>query len=72
MQYLLMDLPVEFRNWTDSESTYIYFTYSHSEKEITIIPEFQSATLLTLLMLSVTFAATLTKKKSPKSIHNRK
>jgi parallel beta-helix repeat protein len=58
---LVNGLPVEFRNWTDSENTYIYFAYPHSEKTITIIPEFQPATLLTLLMLSAASAIILKK-----------
>jgi len=39
--------------WTDylENNTYIFFTYKHSEKEVTIIPEFPSATILSLLMV---------------------
>lgn len=60
---LINGLPVEFRNWTDTENTYIYFTYSHTEHEVTIIPELPYAILLLLLMLSTMFVMTLKKKK---------
>jgi len=55
--------PVTFKNWTDTENTYIYFTYPHSEREVIIIQEFPSAMLLPLLMLFTIFAIILTKKK---------
>jgi parallel beta-helix repeat protein len=48
---LVNGVPVEFRNWTDTENVYLYFTYSHSEKEVVIIPEFSSIAFMPLLML---------------------
>ncbi|MEM3725766.1 MAG: NosD domain-containing protein [Candidatus Bathyarchaeia archaeon] len=59
---LVNGLAVEFRNWTDAESTYIYFTYSHSEHEVTIIPEFPHIPALLILMLTLTATTALTKK----------
>ncbi|MEM0357259.1 MAG: NosD domain-containing protein [Candidatus Bathyarchaeia archaeon] len=52
---------------TDEENTYLYFTYTHSIKTITIqgtnvIPEYSPATLLTLLLLTTTLAVTTNKK----------
>jgi len=64
---LVNGLPVEFRNWTDAENTYIYFTYTHSEHEVTIVPEYPSPILLALLMLSAAFAIILVKRKTPKT-----
>jgi parallel beta-helix repeat protein len=60
---LVNGLPVEFRNWTDTENTYVYFTYSHSEHEVTIIPELTFASLLPLLMLVTMLVINLKKKK---------
>jgi len=54
-----------FTNWTDTENTYIYFTYQHSEHEITIIPEFPSATILPSLMILTMLAVVFAKKKFP-------
>jgi parallel beta-helix repeat protein len=48
---LVNGVPVEFRNWTDTENVYLYFTYSHSEKEVVIIPEFSSIAFMPLLVL---------------------
>jgi len=50
------------RNWTDDINTYIYFTYQHSERQVTIIPEFPLNMLLPLLMLA-TVPSILLKKK---------
>jgi len=61
--------PWPFRNWTDTEDTYIYINYTHSEHEIIIIPEFPKATILTIFMILVTFVITA-KKKLAKSHRN--
>jgi parallel beta-helix repeat protein len=44
--------PLYVRNWTSGATTYIYFQYQHSTKEVVIVPEFQSALIPILLMLS--------------------
>ena len=44
--------PLYIRNWTSGATTYIYFQYQHSTKEVVIVPEFQSALIPILLMLS--------------------
>jgi parallel beta-helix repeat protein len=54
--------PVEMRNWTDIENTYVYFTYQHSEHQITIIPENLSLTLLTVVLTFAAATATLPKR----------
>lgn len=46
--------PLPFRNWTNAENAYIYFTYEHPEQKITIIPEFQSAIILALFIVITT------------------
>jgi hypothetical protein len=46
--------PLEMRNWTDAENTYLYFTCQHSQHQVIIIPENLS---MTLLITALTFAA---------------
>jgi parallel beta-helix repeat protein len=60
---LVNGLPVEFRNWTDTENTYIYINYTHSEHEIIIIPEFPSAIILTLFMVFTMLVAVFAEKR---------
>jgi hypothetical protein len=52
---------LQFENWKDMESTYIYISYVHPTHEITIIPEFLTQ-FLTIFMLT-TFAIILIKRK---------
>jgi len=54
--------PLFIRNWTDTTNTYIYFTYQHSEHQVTIVPEFQSIMIPSILMLLITLAI-ITEKK---------
>jgi len=63
---LVNGLPVEFRNWTDTENTYIYVNYTHSEHEIIIVPEFPSAIILTLFMVLTMFVAAFAEKRVPR------
>jgi parallel beta-helix repeat protein len=63
---LLNGEPLPFRNWTDTEDTYIYINYTHSEHEIIIIPEFPKATILTIFMMLATIVI-IAKKKLAKS-----
>ena len=51
-----------YENSTEGISI-IYFAYEHSRLEIMVIPEFPSATTLTLLMLTTSTATILLKKK---------
>jgi parallel beta-helix repeat protein len=44
---------IETRNWTDLENTYLYFTYTHSEHEITILQ-----TSITTLEITATSGGT--------------
>ena len=60
---LINDQPWPFTNWTDTENTHIYFTYQHSEHEITIIPEFPQATILSLFMILSLPVLVFTKRK---------
>jgi hypothetical protein len=59
---LLNGEPMPFRNWTDTEDTYIYINYTHSEHEIIIVPEFSKATILTIFIMIATFMITAKKK----------
>jgi len=66
---LLNGDPWPFKNWTDTENTYIYFTYQHSEHEVTIMPEFPSL-ILPLFMVFTTLIILLVKRrlhKKPKT-----
>jgi len=54
--------PVEFMNWTDSDYTYIYFAYQHSEHGITIVPEHFPIAVLTILVLSAALTTALARR----------
>ena len=58
--------PCPFKNWTDTENTYLYVNYTHSEHEITIIPEFPSTMILPLFMVLTMLAVVFTKKRLPR------
>jgi parallel beta-helix repeat protein len=60
---LLNGEPCPFKNWTDSENTYIYINYTHSTHEIVIIPEYPSTIILTIFMLTTTVLAVLTRNR---------
>ena len=51
--------PTYMRNWTLGTTTYIYFTYLLSEKEVIIIPEFPPLIILTLC-ITLTLLITIT------------
>ena len=50
--------PLITNNWTDTESTYIYFTYQYSEHEVVMTPELPTwiSMLLVLMVLTVAVA----------------
>lgn len=52
-----------FKNWTDTINTYIHINYTHSEHEVEIIPEFPSATILTLFMVPSILAVVFAKRR---------
>lgn len=54
--------PLDIRNWTTTENTYIYFTYQ-SEHEVVIVPEFPSAIITPLFMIISMLAVALAKRK---------
>jgi len=60
---LLNGEPWFFRNWTDATNTYIYINYTHSEHEITIIPEFPTWTSILLIITVLTFAIAIYKRR---------
>jgi nitrous oxidase accessory protein len=55
--------PLTIKNWTDNTNTYIYFTYQHSQHKVTIIPEFSSIMLLSILILTTILYVFLKKPK---------
>lgn len=65
---LLNGEPYPFRNWTDTTNTYIYINYTHSEHQITIIPEFPSAIILPLFMILSAVALVFAKKKAARKL----
>ena len=60
--------PSNIRNWTDTENTYIYFTYQHSTHEVRIIPEFSHTLILLLFMIATLIVATVCRTQRPPSI----
>ena len=60
---LLNGDPWPFRNWTDTTNTYIYINYTHSEHEITIIPEFPSTIIVLLFMIATLLAVIVYRRK---------
>jgi len=67
---LLNGKPCLFRNWTDTADTYIYVNYTHSEHQITIIPEFSPTIILPLLNILLT-AIILTNKIKKKWLNTK-
>jgi parallel beta-helix repeat protein len=53
-----------FRNWTDAIYTYIYISYTHSDHEIVIVPEYSSTIIMPLLMILMTLAVVFANKRS--------
>jgi len=58
--------PLYMRNWTSGATTYIYFQYQHSTKEVTIIPEIPQSLMLPMLITITTLIAAKAKKKHNK------
>jgi parallel beta-helix repeat protein len=57
------EAPLYLRNWTQGSMTYIYFTYQHSEHEVTIIPELQAHLLIALFITATLIAFAAHKRK---------
>ena len=63
--------PLESRNWTDTENTYLYFTYQHLQHQITIIPEHTLTVVLLTLVASATATINIRRiRKSPRLTSN--
>jgi len=60
---LLNGEPLPYRNWTDGENTYIYFTYEHSTHEVMIISETSFAAFLSAAVLSTLIVVICSKRK---------
>jgi len=60
---LLNGEPLPFTNSSDNENTYIYLNYTHSEHNVTIIPEFSSPLAIPALMMAILLAVVICKKK---------
>jgi hypothetical protein len=61
---LINKQPIEFKNWKDTENTYIYFTHPNSEHEVIIIPEFFSIAILPLFIIATLLAVVYRRKYS--------
>jgi parallel beta-helix repeat protein len=59
--------PLPHRNWTDTQDTYLYINYTHSQHEIVILPEFPQ--VISLAVLAVTTAITV---GSAKKLNHKK
>jgi parallel beta-helix repeat protein len=55
--------PILMKNWTDGTYTYIYFTYLHAEHEVTIVPEFPTWASLLLILIVLTLAIVIYKRR---------
>lgn len=73
---LVNEQTVEFKNWTDWESTYIYFTHEQMEYRVTIVPEMSPSiilpllialTTLVVLIIALALAVTFKKRKTAKN-----
>lgn len=58
--------PIHIKNWTHATTTYIYFTYEHSEYEVTIIPELPLTLILSLFMIVTLLVVIGYRRKQPK------
>jgi len=56
--------PLIMHNWTDGTYTYIYFTYQHSEHEVTIIPESPTWSSMLLILIMLIVAKTLYRRRN--------
>jgi parallel beta-helix repeat protein len=61
---LVNNEPCSFMNWTDATNTYIYFQYTHSEHDISIVPESPALLLLSVSMIATLLAVTVYRKKN--------
>jgi parallel beta-helix repeat protein len=50
---------------SNSTQTYVYFTYSHSTEQVTIMPEFPDSLLLAMFMTATLLTIAIHKKKQP-------
>ena len=67
----------DYTKFEDENYTYLYFTYTHSTKTVTIkgthvIPEFHSTIILTIFMLTTTVLAVLTRSRRLKHRFNNR
>jgi parallel beta-helix repeat protein len=58
--------PLPHRNWTDTQNTYLYINYTHSQHEIVILPEYPQATALTVLAATTAIVVGAAKKLNRK------
>jgi len=65
---VLMDgeKPATTNNWTDGTNTYIYFAYFHSTHKVEIVPEFPTWTSILLILIVLTLAIAICKRRIPK------
>ena len=55
--------PIMMNNWTDGTHTYIYFTYLHPEHKVEIIPEFPTWTSILIILIMLTVAIAIYKRR---------
>jgi hypothetical protein len=60
---LINGQPVQFENWTDNTDTYVYFTYQHSKRQVTIVPEFPPVAILLSIVLVTIVAVIIIKRR---------
>jgi hypothetical protein len=57
------EIPYTLLPFSDANYSYLYFTYTHSTQEVTIIPEFPSFLIPLLFMIATLLVVTSYKRK---------
>jgi len=64
------EVPCNLLPCSNTNHSYLYFTYSHSSEQIVIVPEFPSFMILPLFMLSTMLAVAFMQRKIPRKHKN--
>ena len=62
------EVPYTLLPCSNSTHSYLYFTYNHSTQEVIIIPEFPTWSSIFLVLIILTFAIVICKRRLPKTL----
>ena len=65
------EIPYTLLPCSDANTSYLYFTYTHSTQEVIVVPEFPSFLILPLFMIA-TLLAVVTYRRERKTMHLRR